>query len=98
MLDKENPEYNNVPDHIKQAMIDYYLYNQPVGHFLTAVLKNDLKGALGRADAHNRRNLFSIVKFAYNELPATCWGDEETVDNWEGAPENIVENYRKKLE
>lgn len=52
------------------------------GGFVRAVLENDLKNAFGRADAHNRHNLYDIVSYCYNEIPMTCWGSPEAVKKW----------------
>jgi len=66
-----------------QEGIDRYV-NQgiPPGGFLEAVLSNDLKGALGRADEENRRDLFEIVQYCYMEIPSDCWGSAEKVSEW----------------
>lgn len=57
-------------------------HGRPQGSFLTAVLCNDLKNAVGCADEQNRRDLADIVQFAYNNLPAPCWGSPEKVMAW----------------
>src|SRR6266702_2435822 len=63
--------------------IDRYVNNRiPAGGFLQAVLSNDLKEACARADNQNRYLLFEIVGYLYNEIPASCWGSPERVENW----------------
>lgn len=52
------------------------------GGFLTAVLKNDLAEACGRADYQNAVMLWQIVSYIWNELPAACWGSPQPVDAW----------------
>jgi hypothetical protein len=52
------------------------------GGFLTAVLENNLKEAVGRADEHNSLTLSDIVSFVYNHLPSVCWGSPDAVDRW----------------
>ena len=54
----------------------------PPGHFLTAVLSNDLRGAFSRADDENRAAMFAIVSYCYNEIPGACWGSPEAVGEW----------------
>ena len=54
----------------------------PPGGFLTAVLENNLKKSFGQADKENRKVLFEIVCYCYNELPSICWGSPEKVKNW----------------
>lgn len=52
------------------------------GGFLYAVLSNNLKESFGRADLENRRDMFEIVSYCYNEIPNTCWGSPEKVTAW----------------
>ena len=48
-------------------------YNDPtetsLGHFLTAVVKNDFVNAVSRADKTNIRCLIIFAQFLYNYLP-----------------------------
>ena len=55
---------------------------RPVGHFLTAILENDLYMAVGRADEENQEALADYVKWLYHYAPMTCWGSRENVKNW----------------
>lgn len=50
--------------------------------FLFAVLSNDLKESFGRADLENRRDMFEIVSYCYNNVPSTAWGSPEKVTAW----------------
>jgi len=52
------------------------------GHFLTAVICNDLRGAVWQADEENMRNLPAFVTYFYNEAPSTCWGSHEKMVAW----------------
>lgn len=52
------------------------------GGFLTAVICNDLSGAVGRADNTNLKNLPAFVGYFYNEAPATCWGSIDKMNAW----------------
>ena len=52
------------------------------GHFLTAVLCNDLHEACRRADDENRHLLFEYVCYLHNECPSTCWGSKEKFKTW----------------
>ena len=52
------------------------------GGFLTAVLQNDLREAVGRADMQNIYLLQEIVGYLYNECPSVCWGSPKKVSDW----------------
>lgn len=63
--------------------LDRYVHQRIApGHFLLAVLANDLRAACARADHVNRHALFGIVLYINNELPAACWGSKECVQAW----------------
>lgn len=66
---------------IKESLDRYTKDRIPTGGFLTAVLENDLMGAMGRADHINRQRLPEICKYIYNELPSGIWGSREKVQN-----------------
>lgn len=72
----------NISEGIKQSIDKYVAHRIEPGGFVRAVLENDLKGAFGKADRYNRNNMFEIVKYCYNEIPYTCWGSPEAVQNW----------------
>lgn len=69
-------------EHAKQDLDRYAQTGQPLGHFLTAVLENDLMGAMGHADETSRANLFEICRYVYNVLPRGCWGSAANVRAW----------------
>lgn len=52
------------------------------GHFVTAVLENDLCGAINRADKVNLAALIDTVRYLYNHVTAECWGSPEKVRAW----------------
>lgn len=52
------------------------------GHFLTAVLCNDLRTAVARADAENVLVLPEIVQWLNNHAPTNCWGSPAAVNHW----------------
>ena len=65
------------------AALNRYIENgiRP-GGFLNAVLCNDLKEAIGRADYINMPLIPSYVNWLYNEAPSACWGSSQKVDSW----------------
>lgn len=60
----------------------YFEHRIGPGSFMTAVLSNDLGGACGRADDNNRRVIYEIVAWLYNEAPSSSWGSPEKVAAW----------------
>lgn len=52
------------------------------GHFLTAVLENDLAEAIARADEENMNLLPQYVKFFYNCVPGGAWHSKANVKAW----------------
>ena len=55
---------------------------RPTGHFVDAVLSNDLSAAFGRADEFNRAAMYAIVFWLHNYAPSGCWGSREQVNSW----------------
>lgn len=60
----------------------YLVHKRPTGSFLEAVLCNDLKGAVGKADDFNIRNIPAYVAFLYNHAPSDCWGSRDKYLKW----------------
>lgn len=71
-----------IPVRMMHGIENYVMYGIPPGHFLTAVICNDLKEACARADDENLPNLFAYVAFFYNEMPYECWGSRERMTAW----------------
>jgi len=74
-------QYGLIPSHTLHALEQFLSDGQPVGGFLTAVLDNDLKNAIGRADRENLSALEQIVKLIYNYFPA-FFLRENSVDDY----------------
>jgi hypothetical protein len=71
-----------IPEPVYRALRSYLADRQPVGHFVTAVLHNNLHEALAKADVVNLESLPIIVQFVYWSLPGNAWGSPERVSNW----------------
>ena len=54
----------------------------PPGHFLAAVICNDLRDAIARADAENLANLPAYIGYFHNEAPSACWGSPKKFAEW----------------
>lgn len=75
-------EYSKIPKRTIEAL-DRYVHSRIVpGHFLIAVLTNNLFEAMDRADKENRDALYEIIRYVWNELPLACWGSKEKMDAW----------------
>jgi hypothetical protein len=82
-LPDETPELAEaVPPKLLNALRAYAIHHSEVGHFLTAVLSNDLVEAFGRADIGSRLALNDIVTYVVNAFPSDCWGSKEKVAAW----------------
>jgi hypothetical protein len=75
-------EHYNIPDHTQHALIRYIDDHIAPGHFLQAVLRNDLFEAMAHADIYNRLAMGDICKFIYNHAPSAAWGDAIAVSEW----------------
>lgn len=71
-----------VPPHMRDSFKLWIENGINAGSFGMAVLTNDLKEAIGRADDINKEHLPSIVAWLYNYAPSDCWGSVENVENW----------------
>ncbi len=71
-----------IAPHMLDGLKRYIEEHCPVGDFLTAVLRNDLSEAVGKADDYNLKNLPAFVGYLYNEAPSQCWGSKEKVKKW----------------
>lgn len=80
--EKFDNEFTFVPHHMRDGIKLYIEKGIEPGGFLRAVLENDLKNAVGRADDINRNHLVSIVAWFYNYAPAGCFGSVENYNSW----------------
>jgi hypothetical protein len=75
-------DFGQVSQVILEGINRHVLYHQRVGHFLTAVLTNNLREAFARADEGNQKTMFQIVSYCHNQIPGCCWGTPEKVKAW----------------
>jgi hypothetical protein len=76
------PDWELVPERMRGGVRRYIENGIPPGHFLTAVICNDLREACSRADEENRVLLFDYVKFFYCYAPGECWGHPDRFYAW----------------
>lgn len=71
-----------LPHHMRQPMLRYIEKGLPPGHFLSAVLSNDLKEAVAHADGTNEHYLPEYVRYLMWYAPLLCWGSRENMNVW----------------
>jgi hypothetical protein len=76
--------YEMLPDHMAQALIEYFELGRPIGDFLRAVLANDLVGTFARADRINKPIIGKYIEWLYWYPPGRPfgWGSYEAIDEW----------------
>lgn len=82
-MDAELPDHlDRIPAHCREGLVAYLRYGRRPGHFLEAILSNDLAEACARADEDNQRALFDYVVLLINHAPSEAWGSPGRVRNW----------------
>jgi hypothetical protein len=76
-------EYYLIPEHTRESLAQYVKNGCAVGHFLSAVLANDLQDAFARADETHALCMKQIVRFVYNRIPSICHGSREKIAIWQ---------------
>lgn len=71
-----------IPGRMHHGIILYIIDHRRPGDFLYAVITNNLKEAVGRADDKNVLLLQQYVRWFYNYAPSPCWGSVEKVSKW----------------
>lgn len=74
--------YEEIPEHMREAMLAYVHMGRLTGDFLRAVVSNDLIGAVGRANRQNLPLIPLYVYWFYNRAPAGCVGSPDIVRAW----------------
>ena len=70
-----------IPTRMFGPVLRYVVQGIKPGHFLSAVITNDLR-EVARADDENQEALGSWVRLFHNFTPAACWGSEDRLDAW----------------
>jgi hypothetical protein len=76
------PALGLLPSSLQGGIARYILQGIEPGHFLTAVISNDLFGAFGRADQNSVANMERLVKFFYNYAPSNCYRSPAHLEAW----------------
>jgi hypothetical protein len=71
-----------LPKRMEEAVIQWVIWHREPGHFLSAVLCNNLQDAINRADDENQKCLRGWVQLFYNYAPGRCWGSPALFREW----------------
>lgn len=82
LVDGELVRYELLPERFRGGLERYIERGGGVGHFLTAVICNDLFGVCRRADPVSRVELFDFCAWFYNYAPPACFGSREKAKQW----------------
>ena len=72
----------DMPELIRQAIDNYVKHHRPTGSFTRAVLENDLREAIARADVFSMAAIKDIVMYCHWEITGDCWGSPKKVEAW----------------
>ncbi len=75
-----------LPEHMRESIILWIEHGHAAypGSFMTALLSNDLMGAIGKADEVNAAALRTWAVYLYNYAPSGCFGSPEKFKAWQG--------------
>jgi hypothetical protein len=71
-----------IPEYMMPGLLRYIEHGILPGSFLQAVLRNDFREVVSRADDLNLQNLRAYRVHLYNEAPGACYGSPEKVAAW----------------
>lgn len=86
-LEANAPEYTKkIPAPVLHAIQRYAATGTGTGHFVDAVMRNDLFDAVALADGESLAAFREIIWYVYNHLDSRCWGPKHVesveVDKW----------------
>ncbi len=73
---------HGIPEHMHDAIIRFYENGFSPGDFLSAVIDNDLREAIGRADSTNIERLKNYFMWFCNHAPSGTWGFSGATSKW----------------
>lgn len=79
---RKHAEFRLIPEHILRGLYGYVEHRQATGHFLNAVLTNNLFDAISRADKEALAALREIVVFVHMEVRSDAYGSSQKVQEW----------------
>jgi hypothetical protein len=76
------PNWNLIPEHIRDSLRLYIEEGYHPGSGLTAILSNDLVRTAHHADDINWAHMRDIVLFLFEYVPVQCWGSAKKFERW----------------
>ncbi len=74
--------YDSLPAYMRAGAERYVETGDLPGHFLQAVLSNNLVEAFGKADGENTASMQNWAYWLHNECPSLAWGSREKMLEW----------------
>ena len=90
-------QYHKIPAGTRYAIARYLLHGIQPGGFLSAVLRNQLRESLMKADPDNRKHLMLLLGFLFNEAPACSHGAADSIDKWIIQQMHLRPDVREKV-
>lgn len=75
-------EYECIPMYMREALERYLIDKKPPGDFLIAIITNDLRGAVNRADSTNAPLIPTYVRWLFNRAPGISHGSPQKMQDW----------------
>jgi hypothetical protein len=75
-------EYAAIPERMREGLKRYVIDGLIPGDFLTAIIQNNLRNAVGYADDENLPLLPLYVRWFYNRPPSVSHGSPEAFVEW----------------
>ena len=71
-----------LPGYMWEGIRHHVSVGEPTGHFLTALLSNNMADVVSHGDDNNMALLKVWVLYLYNVLPSGCWGTGDKCQAW----------------
>ncbi len=82
LLAELHPAVQIFPGRMRGPIVRYLVAGRRPGDFLQAVIRNDLREAVSRADDDNQALLLAWVQLLYMHAPAGSWGSLAALEEW----------------
>ena len=84
-------DYGKIPPRTLESLRAWIESGRPLGDFCRAVISNDLRTAIARADENNLEALPALIRWLVYEAPAHSWGYSQALEIW---PEKLKQHEK----